>query len=46
MSIHIETGNIFFENRNSGESIYYFFYAELDYKYDMGDKYNILTSKK
>ena len=45
MSIYIETGDIFFENCNSGESIYYFFYVQLDCKYDMDHKYNMLTSK-
>ena len=29
--IHMESGNIFFENKNSGERIHDFFYAQKDY---------------
>ena len=32
MTTHIETGNIFFNNQNSRESIYEFFYAQQNYK--------------
>lgn len=31
MLIHFETGNIFFENKNSGESICDFFYAQCNH---------------
>lgn len=32
MSIHIETGNIFFKNQNRDESIYDFIYAKQNYE--------------
>ena len=33
MLIYLETGNVYFENQNSGESIFDFFYAQQDYNF-------------